>query len=264
MVLRHDDRGVIAIGQPSHAWVSGQLARNWGNAWFGSVAPREEVCLAAEQHDIGMADWDLTPTRNPATGLPYSFTEMPLDNHVECWRAGPRQLLSQCRYASLLTARHGRRLYELRKLDELGDRDAATIRAFLAHTRAFENRVLALLAVDRQSAAGADPETVARNSQLLWTWDFLSLALCLDWAPCTAREVPAADGQVDVALDAGVRPDQLTLHPWPFAPATLTVRCEGRRLQGRFDSDDALQIGLERAPWETVEFELVPERRLTD
>lgn len=198
MVLRHDDRGVIAIGQPSHAWVSGQLARNWGNAWFGSVAPREEVCLAAEQHDIGMADWDLTPTRNPATGLPYSFTEMPLDNHVECWRAGPRRLLSQSRYASLLTARHGRRLYELRKLDELGDRDAAT------------------------------------------------------------------DGQVDVALDVGVRPDQLTLHPWPFAPATLTVRCEGRRLQGRFDSDDALQIGLERAPWETVEFELVPERRLTD
>ena len=45
-------------GRRPHAWVSGQLARAWGNAEFGSVAPYEEVCLAAEQHDVGMAEWD--------------------------------------------------------------------------------------------------------------------------------------------------------------------------------------------------------------
>ena len=77
MVIREDGDGWIAIGQPAHAWVSGQLARAWGNARFPTPAPHEEVCLAAEQHDIGMAAWDLEPTFNPATGLPHSFIELP-------------------------------------------------------------------------------------------------------------------------------------------------------------------------------------------
>ena len=51
------------IGQPAHAWVSGQLARAWGNAAFPAPAPREPFCLAAEQHDVGWADADLAPLR---------------------------------------------------------------------------------------------------------------------------------------------------------------------------------------------------------
>ena len=96
MLLREDDDAVITIGQPSHAWLSGQLARAWGNERFGPVEPREEVCLGAEQHDIGMAAWDLTPTRNPDTGLPRSFMEMPLGVHLELWSAGPRHLVHVC------------------------------------------------------------------------------------------------------------------------------------------------------------------------
>ena len=67
MLVRDDSRGAIVIGQPSHAWISGQLARCWGNERFGAVEPFEEVCLAAEQHDIGMAMWDLelSPTGSP-------------------------------------------------------------------------------------------------------------------------------------------------------------------------------------------------------
>ncbi len=59
MVLRRDEHGVLAIGQASHAWISGQMARAWGNEQFGPLEPYEEVCLAAEQHDVGMAAWDL-------------------------------------------------------------------------------------------------------------------------------------------------------------------------------------------------------------
>src|ERR1700704_5035327 len=110
MLLRQDERGVLAIGQPSHAWVSGQLARAWGNEQFGAVAPYEEVCLAAEQHDIGMATWDLAPTFNPATGLPHSFVEMPVGTHLKLWSEGPRRLLAQSRYAALLASMHGLRL----------------------------------------------------------------------------------------------------------------------------------------------------------
>ena len=69
MILRPDGDGgsVVAIGQASHAWLSGQLARAWGNDAFAAPAPREEVVLGALQHDIGMADWDRdagAPTRH--------------------------------------------------------------------------------------------------------------------------------------------------------------------------------------------------------
>ena len=60
MLVRDDG---LVIGQPAHAWVSGQLARAWGNAAFPAPSPREPVCLAAEQHDVGWQDADLAPLR---------------------------------------------------------------------------------------------------------------------------------------------------------------------------------------------------------
>src|SRR5207237_688966 len=83
----------------AHAWVSGQLARNWV---LDRVEPWEEVCLAAEQHDIGMAAWDAAPELNPGTGRPYSFIEMPLETHLRLWTAAPERMLPQSRYAAVL------------------------------------------------------------------------------------------------------------------------------------------------------------------
>ena len=53
MLFREDPDGVIAIPQPSHAWLSGQMVRAWGNEVFARPAPYEDVCLGAEQHDVG-------------------------------------------------------------------------------------------------------------------------------------------------------------------------------------------------------------------
>jgi Protein of unknown function (DUF3891) len=248
VLLRRDERGVLAIGQQSHAWISGQLARAWGNDTFGSFEPNEEVCLGAEQHDIGMAAWDLAPTRNPDTGLPRSFVEMPLDTHIELWSAGPRLLVSQSRYAALLASIHGMRLYEMRDLDKTPEPDASKIRAFLDRQRDFQDELLATLSADRDS--------VVRNSQLVWTWDFMSLAICLDWPPCTAKGVPTAGDAVDVEL--APLEGRIGVTPWPFSSPAVTVRCEGRRLGDRYESDEALAEAFAGAPWERVAFELVP------
>jgi hypothetical protein len=243
MVLREDGAGVLAIGQPSHAWLSGQLARAWGNARFGSLDPYEEVCLAAEQHDIGMADWDLVPSRNPQTGLPHSFIEMPIEVHMQLWREAPRRLLAQSRYAALLVSMHGMRLYEMRDLSRLSAADAAAVTDFLATSRAFQRELAASL--------GVDDAQLRRNSDLIWTWDFLSLALCLDWAPCKAKAVPSAEGPVELTL----APDG-TLEPWPFTKQAVSLRVEGRRLTERYDADQKLAAALASARWETVCFEL--------
>ena len=115
MLLHEDDDGVVCIGQASHAWVSGQLARRWGNDHFARPDPFDEVCLGAEQHDVGMAEWDLAPSLNPETGLPHSFIEMPMEAHAALWREAPKRLVTTSVYAAALVSLHGTRLYELRE-----------------------------------------------------------------------------------------------------------------------------------------------------
>lgn len=226
MLLRPDGDDVIAIGQPAHAWLSGQLAR----AWAGPVEPWEEVCLAAEQHDIGMAAWEGRPTLNPETGLPRSFMELTLDEHLEIWWSAAPLVLPQSRYAALLVSMHGTALYERRDLSRLSPRDVECVRAFLAGQAKLQARLLADLRADPRTAAAAADDVVRRNQQLVWRWDSLSLGLLLNWS--------------------------LELDPWPFREGRVALRCEGRRLTGRFDDEEAMRAALAAAPWVTLEFEL--------
>jgi hypothetical protein len=246
MLLRRDDHGVLAIGQASHAWISGQLARAWGNARFPPPEPYEEVCLAAEQHDLGMTLWDLDPARDPESGLPYSFMEMPLPMHLGLWSAAPERLITQSRLAAVLVSMHGWRLYRRRKLDQLPPDQAAAVRDYLDAQRLFRDQV----------GAGIDARALERASQLVWTWDFLSLAICLEWSDRTAREVPTVDGPVDIEITS-VGERRIGLEPWPFEAGTRTVRCEARRLGSRYETDDALRAALSAASWEMLEFELL-------
>jgi hypothetical protein len=103
MLHRPSKEGLICITQPNHAWVSGELARAWGNEHFGEFVPPKEVCLAAEQHDIGWLLWEQAPTLNPKTGYPYRFTELPTQVHID--RFGQGTLLGVYRWLVLsLTA----------------------------------------------------------------------------------------------------------------------------------------------------------------
>lgn len=238
LVREEPDGSWVAIGQAAHARVSGQLGRAWGTGRYPGPGEEaaEQVLLAAEQHDTGMAGWDAEPELNPETGRPFSFTELPLATHLALWRAGPRRVLQQSRHAALLVARHGAGLYAHRAdEDEVG--------SFLAEQHAFADGLAASL--------GLSDEEIAGQSRLLWTWDGLSLAVLLDWAPWTAKGVPGAEGPVDLRLDA----DGL-LDPWPFAADAVTVRCDGRRLEGRFGDRKAMRAALHRAPWVDLAFTL--------
>ncbi|HEX3978260.1 MAG TPA: DUF3891 family protein [Solirubrobacteraceae bacterium] len=267
MVLRRDGAGVLAVGQASHAWLCGQLARAWGNERFGAVEPLDEVALGAEQHDVGMARWDLEPARHPETGLPKSFMEMGAQANAGLWSRGPQRLVTQSRYAALLAIMHGRRLYEGFDTHGASAADAEAVTAFLRHAAELAGSLLEALRADPVAAAHATPDRVARNSQLLWTWDLISLALLLDWAPQTLEAVPTAGGgAMDVALeavpDAGSPDPVHSLDPWPFAAPEVRVHCEGRRLTEGSRDAEALAGGLARARWETVEFTLVPGAEL--
>lgn len=258
MLLREDERGVLVIGQPAHAWVAGQLARVWGNEQFGPVEPAEEVCLAADQHDVGWAGRDLEPIFNPETGLPLSFTEMPLEIHLELWSEGPARLVSQSRYAALLVSMHGWRLYERRNLDRLPNEEARAIARFLAAQREFQMRLWQSLRAEANAGDHISERAVERNSLLIWTWDYLSLALCLGWSPATARGAPTAGRPTDLELTRDEESGRHLLHPWPFGRPTVSVGCEGRRLAGPVDSAAELIDAFSAATWERLELTLEP------
>jgi hypothetical protein len=248
LIAAHAD-GHVAVTQPAHAWVSGQLARAWGGDLFGPLVPVEEVCLAAEQHDVGMAGWDRDPTLDPSTGLPTTFMQMDLPTHLALWSEGPERVLGQSRYAALLVSMHGSALYAGRDLAAMGVADRERVRSFLERRRAFEARVRATLP--------ADDAELARNQRLLWTWDGLSLALLLGWAPWTAEAVPAANGQrLDLHLRA--RGAEHVLDPWPFAAERLTVRTQGRVLEQRAGTAEQLRQTLAQARWVDLTYELAP------
>jgi hypothetical protein len=234
-------RDGVVVGQPAHAWVSGQLARAWGNAAFPAPAPLEPFCLAAEQHDVGWADADLAPAVG-SDGRPLGFTEIGRAAHLAIWGAAPRRLLAQSRYAALLVSLHGTSLYERVPESEAG------VRSFVAAQRALQERLI----------EGLDRDEVDRNRRLLLALDRMSLFLCYGRGT-EMSDVPAAGGGgATLRLEPSGGASRFTVDPWPFGAPLVELACEGRLLDGSFGSDDELRAALEDAPWVPLRWELSP------
>jgi hypothetical protein len=261
MLYREGNQGRIAISQPMHAWISGQLARAWGNELFGEVAPWEEVCLGAEQHDVGMTAWEQAPTLNPKTGLPYSFFDMPTQLHAGMWSKAARLVLPQGRYPALLVSLHGTGLYE-KYHDTTKDtpEDAQTVQNYLSHEYLFQRELLTSLQADPYYKSYATDEMMMRNRRLVGTWDSLSLAICFGREQMQPlQNVPTATGTTTLTLTArDGAPTQLIITPWPFNRKQVTLVYEGRYLQETFSNEQAMREALQRAPWVAVKTILAP------
>ena len=238
MVLRELGKdSVLCIGQPAHALLSGRLARAWGNGLFPAPWPREEVVLAAEQHDVGMAGWDAEPELDPQTGWPRSFLEMPLETHLGLWSRAPYLALAQSRWGGLLVSMHGAFLYSRRE-GEPG------VREFLAEQHALQRLLIESL--------GVSDEQAGRNQRLLAAWDWFSLVLCMDRLPETVQ------AERPISVSRAGNGDAIVVAPWPFSPDELTVAVEGRVLNARFEDEAEMREALMAAAWERLELRLEP------
>lgn len=267
MLFRDGPNGSMAISQPSHAWLSGQIMRAWGNAEFGSVTPYEDVCLAAEQHDIGWLEWERSPTLNPTTGRPHGFRELGVAAHTAIWRRGTELSQTFGRYPALLVSLHGTGLYS----NFAGEvADASIVRAFLSDQLEIQQRLVANLRRDPRLGDFCRPATIDRNRCLVRTADRMSIALCTGMQDLAVRsddprvgvikQVPTADGETDIHL---LTTDEdlttITVVPWPFSAAQVQVACEGIPLPSRRFADAAeLQIELRDARRVALAVKLVP------
>ena len=268
-MFRETGNTVIAIPQPSHAWISGQAIRAWGNEEFGYVSPFEDVCLGAEQHDIGWLSWERSPTLNAETGRPHAFRELDVAQHTDLWRQGSAMAVVLGRYPALLVSLHGTNLYRNFDLRAADAAASAVVTKFLQDQAELERQLCDSLTGDHGYAQHISPATLQRNRLLVSAADRLSIAVCTALRDAAVRSdteqegwirtVPTARGTADlriVALDASTR---FAVQPWPFSATSVRLACEGIELpQTRFTDAEQMRAALGDARRVRVMAELVP------
>jgi hypothetical protein len=228
--------GVLAISQPAHAWISGQLLLAWAQ-------PLDEpLLLAAEQHDIGWLDWEAAPTFDPETGRPHLFRHVGAATHAPMWARGvERALAAWGAHVALLISMHGALIYR-RHMDRhrMSEADALAAENYLVTQASCEATWLQIVRLD--------PAPVKRESSLVAFADALSLAICGDLKAPMTLEAPAQNGGlIPIQLSGRPgRPFEFVLAPWPFSGDTLAVEAEARPLPpvGRFSSEAEMRSWL--------------------
>lgn len=256
---KHFDQ-LICITQPTHAWVAGQLARAWGNERFGSFAPWEEVCLGTEQHDVGWHRWELAPTLNPTTGYPYSFTELPTAVSVDIWTRVKEIVMPLGRYPALLISLHGTGLFQRYTGWQRSAEATELVEQYLTAEEAFQQQLVKVLQTDSHYEPYTSNTAIARNRQLVATWDTLSLMLCMGvHEQKQVEKVPTAIGETDLTLmPINADPTRITVTPWAFQSDSVTLVFEGRVLKQSFANQETMREALRTANWVTITTTLTP------
>jgi hypothetical protein len=233
------------------------MARNWQQTDF--VGVREEVCLAAEQHDIGFLGWEQSPSLNPDTGLPYTFMEMPRATHLHIWTCGIQHMLRFGRYPALLVSRHFTGLAQRNGHNGTAE-DERLLMEFLERQAEFQTSLETSLANDFHYAEFSAAEIVRHHQQLVSLWDWMSLLFChglnepqtVAWpawkkSGLELKLTPLAEGGAQVKVE-----------PWPFAARAVELVCEGRHLLRNYKEEKEMREGLRAAAPVVVGVRLEP------
>lgn len=227
---------------------------------FARFEPYEQICYAAEQHDIGFLDWESQPTLNARSGLPYTFDELPESIHLEIWRRGITQLMPVCYYASLVVSLHFCSLCE-RFHQKQSEPDRPEVVHFLTTQREHQRKARETLRSDPLLEHAVASEILDYHRDLIAVWDLLSLELCR--GRYTEFKIPGAPLSESKRVDLLLRQKDKVkniweVDPWPFAVQSLTTFCEGRVVRQRFTNTGQMHLALSSPDRVTLQFTFVP------
>jgi hypothetical protein len=255
MLLREAaDGSFLAISQPMHALVSGQMARAWGAPGFAAVEPFEDVATACAQHDVAWMGWEAAPTLDAATGLPHVFRAVGASRHAPMWAEGvQRALASWGPWVALLVSRHGSLIYgSYADRHQLDRADAEEVDRYLAEQ--------AVVQRDLSARVGAAAAQIEAASALVAVTDALSLAVCGGVRTIGGvGTAPMADGG-RVKLDLSESEGMLAIAPWPFRLPEVALHWHARRFPAgtRWSEEARMRADLAAAPQHPVRARLVP------
>jgi hypothetical protein len=232
------------------------MARHWRETDF--VGVKEEVCLAAEQHDIGFLAWEQSPTLNPGTGLPHTFMEMPRGIHLEIWTRGIQKMLQFGRYPALLVSRHFSGLAQRNGLSGTTE-DERLLMEFLERQEEFQTSLETSLVNDFYYGEFSTEEILIHHQQLVSLWDWISLLLCHGLEkPRVVAWSGWEKGKVELKLTP-LEEGEVKVEPWPFAVRPIELVCEGRHLLRSYTDENEMREGLREAAPVVLGIRLKPQ-----
>ncbi len=247
MMFRTEPDRVLAVSQPAHAWLAGQLMRVWREPLS------ESLLMAVEQHDLGWLDWEVEPTFDGETGRPHLFRDVPAATHAPMWEhAVARAHAAWGPHVALLISRHGAGIYRRFLVRYTDAADATAVRHYVDKNARRE--------ADWSPALGFDAAELDRQSALIAFADAVSLTLCGALQAPITIEGPLGGENVKFHLEAAQ--EGFTLDPWPFRANELRLDGEGRPLPpaGRFADEGEMRRWLKTASHQTFACTLTPAR----
>ncbi|MEX2641316.1 MAG: DUF3891 family protein [Balneolales bacterium] len=249
MIVAPENDHVRLITQPAHAWISGQIAAQWGANGFLRPEPWSDLCFAAANHDAGWIPWELNPQLNAETGYPYDFRNIPIADHFDIWEASPRRTALTSRYSALLVSHHVAGLFRMHDFTE----DPAVLRdkarVFIREQEHLQDGLKQSLISDGFYHRFMEAGDAVTHQRLTSVFDYLSLILCMGSVQDEIiGKVPHASGDIPVSIKKSSE-DELTylMDPWPFHSREVHVHCDARILTSRYSSQQALTDAIQQA-----------------
>jgi hypothetical protein len=231
MIVVPDAGALRLITQPDHAHFAAELLSLFRLPELLEHPRRDELLRAVREHDNGWREADAAPRVDPASGVPYSFLDLPRRHRLEIWRRGCRRHIEQRPYVALLIIRHALALHS-----GAGDRGDAS---FLDELLEQQEELL--------ERCGLTREALAEDYRWLELADAGSLAVCGRLAEPFTRH----------GWRAEATGERLRLDPFPLAGAT-TFRVPCRYLADRrFGGDAELGAALAEARWQRLTVRVV-------
>ena len=267
MIVQDQGAQLVVIRQTDHARLAGFFARQWGNDLFTKPEPFESFCVAAEEHDNGWLEWELLPSVDPATFLPYTFMSIPTEEHIALYQRGLERLVKADLYAGLLGCMHCEQLYDRThatipgysakyvKADE-----TKPVNVFMEQLRLQKLRLKVDLRAQPDMKPFVDDKLLTANAQRLEALDRLSLYFCMAPREAAIIEAVPVDNQgneADLIMTPSEAGDACTLSPYPFRRDPLEFGILARYIpKRRYSDDEELQRTLTLAPYSMNKFTL--------
>jgi hypothetical protein len=221
MIIRPNGASHLAITQPDHAALAGDIMRAWRADGLPASPRRAEILLAVAEHDNGWREIDAAPMTDAATGRMLDFMGVPDTVRRGVWPAAVERL-SGTPYAAALVAQHAVHVYARYRPDPSWSLFFAAMEtARDQHLRAAAPLTLVDLLVDYP---------------FVRIGDLISLLFCTGWTDTQTTETGHTIRRDDT---------RVVVTPDPFAGADVPFSIVARELprvtfRSRMDARDTL------------------------